>query len=174
MKARTVLYLERLWARPTLEVNGIWGGFQGEGVKTVIPNEAHAKVTCRLVAYQDPDEIVNLIAAHVEQHAPRGVAVSLRPLPGRARPYLMPADHPGNHAAHRVLAELYQREPFYTRLGGTLPVCDLFLRNLGAYTVFFAFGLEDEHFHAPDEFFRLSSFKRGQQAYCMLLEQLGQ
>jgi acetylornithine deacetylase/succinyl-diaminopimelate desuccinylase-like protein len=85
----------------------------------------------------------------------------------------MPREYPGNRAAHRVLAELYQREPYYTRLGGTLPVCDLFLRNLAAYTVFFDFALEDEQFHAPDEFFRLSSFKRGQQAYCLLLEQLG-
>jgi acetylornithine deacetylase/succinyl-diaminopimelate desuccinylase-like protein len=165
---------ERAWARPTLEVNGIWGGFQGEGVKTVLPSEAHAKLTCRLVAHQDPARIVELIAAHVERHAPRGVKVSVRPHPAGARPYLMPADHWGNRVAHDVLAELYGKTPYYVRTGGTLSVCDLFLSILHAYTASFGFGLEDEQFHAPDEFFRLSSFERGQRAYCMLLERLAQ
>jgi acetylornithine deacetylase/succinyl-diaminopimelate desuccinylase-like protein len=164
---------ERNWARPTLEINGIWGGFQGEGVKTVIPGEAHAKITCRLVANQEPEQIVELIAEHAKRHTPQGVRVNIRPLPGTARPYLMPSDHPAQRAAHKVLAQLYNVDPFYVRSGGTLPVCDLFLRTLGAFTVSYGFALDDEQFHAPDEFFRLSSFERGQRAYCELLEELG-
>jgi acetylornithine deacetylase/succinyl-diaminopimelate desuccinylase-like protein len=165
---------ERAWARPTLEVNGIWGGFQGEGVKTVLPAEAHAKITCRLVANQEPERILALVAAHVEKHTPPGVTATLRPGRATARPYLMPADHPSLDSARAVLAELYGKAPYAIRMGGTLPICDLFLRQLNAYTVFFAFALEDEQFHAPDEFFRLSSFERGQQAYGRLLHRLGE
>jgi acetylornithine deacetylase/succinyl-diaminopimelate desuccinylase-like protein len=164
--------LERSWARPTLELNGIWGGFQGDGVKTVLPNEAHAKITCRLVADQDPLRIVALIQEHVKKHAPKGVRVTARRLPGMAKPYLMPADHPGNRAAHEVLEDLYGKAPLYTRTGGTIPVCELFHSTLGAYTVSFAFGLDDENVHAPDEFFRLKSWDRGQIAYGRLLERL--
>jgi acetylornithine deacetylase/succinyl-diaminopimelate desuccinylase-like protein len=164
---------ERNWGRPTLELNGIWGGFQGEGVKTVLPNEAHAKITCRLVADQDPEAICGLIEAHVAQHAPKGVKFTVRRLPGKAKPYLMPADHAGNRAAHEVLTALYGKEPFYTRTGGTIPVCELFLTNLNAYTVSFAFGLGDENVHAPDEFFRIASWEKGQVAYCRFLERLG-
>ena len=165
--------MERAWARPTLEVNGIWGGFQGEGAKTVIPGAAHAKITCRLVAGQQPTDIIQLLTAHVERHAPRGVKVDVRPHPGVADPYLIPRDHPGLAAAHEVLNALYNKAPYYTRLGGSIPACSIFLKSLQAYTVVFSFALEDEKFHAPDEFFRLSSLKRGQQAYCMLLRRLG-
>ncbi len=165
--------LERNWARPTLEINGIWGGFQGAGVKTVIPATAHAKITCRIVAGQEPEQIVDLLTDHIQRHTPPGVTVLVKPLPGRARPYLMPSDHPGNRAAHRVLEELYGVAPYYTRVGATLPVADLFLRTLNADTVSFGFLLDDEQFHAPDEFFRLASFERGQRAYCRLLEELG-
>ena len=164
--------LEREWARPTLEVNGIWGGFQGEGVKTVLPNLAHAKITCRLVADQAPNTIVERIIAHVHKVAPPGVTVTVRPFASSATPYLMPADHPGNKAARAVHQELYGKEPFFVRSGGSIPVCSMFLQSLDAYTVNFAFGLPDENVHAPNEFFRLSSFRRGQQAYCMLLHQL--
>jgi acetylornithine deacetylase/succinyl-diaminopimelate desuccinylase-like protein len=164
---------ERIWARPTLEVNGIWGGFQGEGVKTVLPNEAHAKVTCRLVANQEPTRILELLIAHVHAHTPIGVRAAVTPLAATARPYLLSTDHWGNRAAHRVLAELYGREPYYTRMGGSIPVCELFRTHVGADTVIFGFALPDEQFHAPDEFFRIASFERGQRAYALLLEELG-
>jgi acetylornithine deacetylase/succinyl-diaminopimelate desuccinylase-like protein len=165
---------EHLGARPTLEINGIWGGFQGEGVKTVLPAEAHAKITCRLVADQEPAVIAELIARHVEKHTPRGVQTTVRTLPGAARPYLIPIDHWGNQAAVAVLQELYGKTPYYTRVGGSIPVCELFLSHLGAYTVNFAFGLDDEQIHAPNEFFRLSSFRRGPVAYCKLLQRLAE
>jgi acetylornithine deacetylase/succinyl-diaminopimelate desuccinylase-like protein len=155
-------------------VNGIWGGFQGEGIKTVLPNEAHAKITCRLVANQDPTTIIGLLTRHVERHTPPGVRVTVRPLPGTAKPYLVPLDHWGNQAARDVLREVYGKDPVSVRLGGSIPVCELFLSQLGAYTVNFAFGLMDEQIHAPDEFFRLSSFRRGPVAYGKLLHRLGE
>lgn len=164
---------EHLGARPTLELNGIWGGFQGEGVKTVLPREAHAKITCRLVADQDPATIVALITKHVQQHTPPGVRAVVLPLHGTAKPYLIPADHWGNRIAETTLTEVYGKAPYYLRLGGSIPVCETFLSTLGAYTVNFAFGLMDEQFHAPNEFFRLSSFRRGPIAYGKLLYQLG-
>lgn len=163
---------ERIWARPTLEINGIWGGFQGEGIKTVIPKEAHAKITCRLVADQDPQRILDRIVAHLEGHIPPGVEVSTQRNPMTAPPYFMPADHPGNQAAKTVLQEVYGTEPYYIRMGGSLPICPLIQSNLNVYTVMFAFGLEDERQHAPDEFFRVSSFTLGQEAYGKLLQQL--
>ncbi|MCB9107695.1 MAG: dipeptidase [Anaerolineales bacterium] len=164
---------ERAWVRPTLEINGIWGGFQGQGVKTVLPNEAHAKITCRLVADQNPSEIVKLLIAHVEKHAPPGVTVEVLVLSMWGKPYSIPADHPGNEAARAVHLELYGREPYYNRTGGSIPICGLFLDHLQAYTVNFAFGLRDERAHAPNEFYRLSSFERGQRAYGKLLHRLG-
>ena len=163
---------ERAWIRPTLEVNGIWGGFQGEGIKTVIPSLAHAKITCRLVPDQEPDRIVELIAAHVDKHAPAGTTASVEKLAGSADPFEIPFDHPGNQAARIVLKELYGKEPYVARTGGTIPVCGSFLKFLNAHLVNFAFGLEDENLHAPDEFFRIENFKRGLRGYGMILEEL--
>ena len=163
---------ERAWTRPTLEVNGIWGGFQGEGVKTVLPSSAHAKVSCRLVPDQDPGRIVKLLTTHIEAHTPPGVKVTVVPNPSLADPFLIPYDHPGNQAAVEVHREIFGREPYYARMGGSIPVCGIFLKELGAYTVNFAFGLNDENIHGPDEFFRLKSFSRAQLAYGLLLKQL--
>jgi len=165
--------LERNWIRPTLEVNGIWGGFQGQGSKTVIPSEAHAKISCRLVANQDPGKIIKLIITHVEKHTPLGVKVMVSPF-ASARPYQIPADHPGIKATRTVHEDLYGKSPYSIRSGATIPICGLFLEHLGIYTVGFAFGLQDEGAHAPNEFFRLSSFERGQKAYCKLLHQLAE
>jgi acetylornithine deacetylase/succinyl-diaminopimelate desuccinylase-like protein len=166
--------LEHLWARPTLEINGLWGGFQGEGIKTVLPNAAHAKITCRLVANQDPTVIRDRLTAHLLRQRLPGVRVTVQPLGIGARPYLMPTDHWGNQAAAAVLADLYGRPPFFTRSGGSVPVLDLFLNHLGAYAVSFGFSLRDEQIHAPNEFCRLSTFRRGPVAYTRLLRQLAQ
>jgi acetylornithine deacetylase/succinyl-diaminopimelate desuccinylase-like protein len=166
--------LERVWVRPTLEINGLWGGFQGDGVKTVIPREAHAKITCRLVPEQDPTEIARLVACHVERSAPPGVRVVAVPQTFAARPYHIPADHWANRVAAGVLTEIYSREPYYARIGGSVPVAETFLTNLAAYTVSFGFGQDDERFHAPNEFTRLSNFERGQRAWVLLLGRLGE
>ncbi len=166
--------IERVWARPTLEVNGIWGGFQGEGVKTVLPSEAHAKITCRLVPNQDSGSIVEAITRHVNENSPPGVRVVVTPFEGSAPPYFMPPDHPANEAAAEVLTELYNTAPYYLRSGGSLPICSHFRDILGVYSLNFAFALEDENMHSPDEFFRVASFERGQRAYVMLLEKLAE
>ncbi|GAB4122093.1 MAG: dipeptidase [Roseiflexaceae bacterium] len=165
---------ERLWARPTLEIIGMWGGFQGTGIKTVLPAEAHAKIVCRLVPGQDPHTIADAITAHVHRVAPPGVTVQVTRPGFAADAYLMPADHWGNRATSDVLKQMYGREPYYTRTGGSIPVCTLFQKQLGAYTVNFAFGLNDERAHSPDEFFRLSSFRQSQDGYCVLLHRLAQ
>ncbi len=165
---------ERGWIRPTLEMNGIWGGFQEEGIKTVLPNSAHAKITCRLVADQDPAAIFDLLREHIEEHAPAGVNVEVTPLSILGRPYSISADHWGNRAAAAVLQEMYGREPYHTRSGGSIPITGVFQEQLGVDTISFGFGIEDENFHAPDEFFRLASFRKGQVAYCRLLEKLGE
>jgi acetylornithine deacetylase/succinyl-diaminopimelate desuccinylase-like protein len=164
--------IERIWMRPTLEINGIWGGFQGEGSKTVLPAEAHAKVTCRLVPNQDPEEILRLVTAHVARHCPPGVTATVRSLGDGAWPYSVSRDHPVARIAYAVLEELYGVAPLYTRAGGTVPVCAMFEQSLGVSPVSFGFGLNDELIHAPNEFFRLSSFRRAQQAYAMILPRL--
>ena len=166
--------LERSWARPMLDINGFWGGFQGEGVKTVLPREAHAKISCRLVPDQDPERVIELLRAHVESHTPTGVTVEVVAASMRAKPYLIPPDHWGNTVAAAVLTQLYGRRPYLTRLGASVPVCEVFLSELGAHTVTFGLSLEDENLHAPDEFFRLSSFERGEQAWPLLLQRLGE
>ena len=165
---------ERAWTRPTLEVNGIYGGFQGQGMKTVLPSTAHAKVTCRLVADQDPSRIADLLVNHVNTVAPTGIKVTVTKVGRGATPYLVPAAHPGLRIAGAVLHDLYGREPYQTRSGGTIPVNSLFLEHLNVYTVVFGFGLRDEHLHSPNEFFRLSSFDRGQKAYGILLNRLSE
>jgi acetylornithine deacetylase/succinyl-diaminopimelate desuccinylase-like protein len=165
---------ERVWTRPTLELNGIWGGFQGEGLKTVLPNKAHAKITCRLVADQDPEHINGLIEAHIRRNTPPGVTVDITPIESNANPYLMPADLPGSLAAIEILTELYGKKPILIREGGSVPILSLLLEHLGTYATCFGFGLNDEKFHAPDEFFRLKSFKLGQRAYCKILYRLGE
>jgi len=163
---------ERLWVRPTLEVNGIWGGFQGEGTKTVIPNQAHAKISCRLVPDQDPEKILELVISHVENYAPKGVKVTTQPYKSTADPYLIPHDHPGNQAAHTVHKALYGKDPYYTRVGGSVPICAIFQKTLGVHTVVFGFGTSENNVHAPDESFDLEDFALAQKAYAMILNEL--
>ena len=163
---------EREWVRPTVEVNGMWGGFQGAGDKTVLPASAHAKITCRLVANQQPARILDLMVAHLQRQAPAGVQVECHPSGVHGAPYSVAADHPGNRAAAAVLERLYGRPPLHTGTGGSIPICGLLLEQLGVHTIGFSFALDDEGAHGPDEFFRLASFRRAQEAYCMILHKL--
>ena len=165
--------LERLWGRPTLELNGIWGGYQGKGTKTVLPSIAQAKITCRLVADQNPDQIFEHIKAHIERHTPKGVRVDVEKMAASAQPFLSPAGHNASEIAGRVLTEVYGTAPHYVRIGGSIPVMSMLLDTLGVHATVFAFGLDDENIHAPNEFFRLSSFQKSQIAYCKLLEEFG-
>ena len=157
--------LERQWIRPTLEVNGLGGGYAGEGSKTVIPARAFAKLTCRLVPDQEPDRILELVDAHLHRRLPPGVRLRTHRLPGSARAYRILPDHPGLQIARDVLRELDGRNPVDVLIGGTLPVTEAFARILGIDTVFFSFSTADEDFHAPNEFFRLDRFRDGMRAW---------
>ena len=153
-------YLEQTWARPTLEVNGIFGGFSGEGIKTVLPAEAGAKVTCRLVPDQDPDEIVSLLKAHVEKHKPAGVEVTISEF-DKGAPYITPFDHPVIQAAGRSYEKVYNVPTAYTRGGGSIPIVASFDQILQLPVVLMGFGLSSENFHAPNEHFHLENFDKG-------------
>ncbi len=165
--------LERQWYRPTLEVNGVWGGYQGEGSKTVIPSEAHAKLTCRLVPGQNPEDIVQKVVGHLETHLPQGVQLDVQKSEHGADAYRVPLNHPGLRAAQSVLRDLYGQDPLLVGVGGTVPVCATFQRLLGMDTIFFAFGVGDEDIHSPNEFFRTSRLYDGLYAWAQLWERLG-
>ena len=165
--------LERRWLRPTLEVNGIWGGYQGEGNKSVLPAEAGAKITCRLVPEQDPGEIAGLLERHVAAHAQRGLGVTVKRMAGRGHPYRIDTEHPAVSMAARALGDVFNREPVYVFSGGTLPVASLFLTHLRAYTISLAFSAPDERAHAPNEFYRLKNFDRGLRVYAAFLKSFG-
>lgn len=165
---------ERAWARPTLDINGLWGGFTGEGSKTVTPAEAHIKITCRLVPDQDPLEIPDLIRAHVAKHIYPGVKWEVRRLPGLAYPFRIERDHPALKKAAQVMTELYGREPIYTRSGGSVPLTAVFQRVLGADTVSFAFAQAGSNAHAPNEWFRIEDLALGRKGNYRLFELLGE
>lgn len=164
---------ERLWARPALDVNGLTSGWQGAGTKTVLPGEARAKISCRLVAGQTPERVFERVRDHVAKHLPDGVTARVEKIPGRGDPFLVPRGHNASAVAANVLKEIYGKEPYLARLGGSVPVMTTFLDVLGVHATMFGFSHDDENLHAPDEFFRLSVFRRGQIAYARLLEEIG-
>lgn len=153
-------YLEQTWARPTLEINGVFGGFSGEGIKTVLPAEAGAKITCRLVPDQDPNEIVQLLKAHIEKHKPKGVEVTVSEF-DKGAPFLTPFDHPLIQAAGRSYERVYNVPTAFTRGGGSIPIVAAFDEILALPVVLMGFGLNSENFHAPNEHFHLENFDKG-------------
>ncbi|WP_048600617.1 dipeptidase [Rubeoparvulum massiliense] len=152
--------VERMWARPTLEINGISGGFQGEGTKTVIPAKASAKITCRLVSNQDPAEIQQLIAQHVRKYTPKGVFVEVM-LTDQGHPFVTPLHHPALQAAAKAYETAYGATAAFTRMGGSIPIVEAFGRILQAPVVLMGFSLPEENFHAPNEFFTLDNYDKG-------------
>jgi acetylornithine deacetylase/succinyl-diaminopimelate desuccinylase-like protein len=164
--------LERVWTRPTCEVNGLLSGYTGEGAKTVLPAKAMAKVSFRLVPDQDPAEIERLVAAHVERVAPPGVRTTVTPLHG-GRPWRAELDGPLFDAARRALTAAFGREPVITGEGGSIPVVGDFERVLGAPVLLMGFGLPGENAHAPDEWMSVENFQKGMRAVAVLLEELG-
>jgi len=157
--------LERQWIRPTLEVNGMWGGYTGPGRKTVIPSEAHANITCRLVPDQDPEEIATLVWHHLQTHVPSGTRLSGSIDEHGARPAHIAEDHYALAAADKALFAVYGVHPLRVRMGGTVPISELFQRHMGLDTVFFSFSTADEDYHAPNEFFRLRRLREGVEAW---------
>ena len=166
--------LERQWTRPTLEINGMWGGYQGPGEKTVIPSEAHAKITCRLVPDQDPADVVALVTRHLESHVPPGTRLSISAGDHGARPAHIATDHFALQAADAALRAVYGVRPLIVRMGGTVPIAELFKRHMGLDTVFFSFSTADEDYHAPNEFFRIHRLHEGLEAWTRYWTILGQ
>lgn len=166
--------LERLWMRPTLDVNGMWGGYTGAGSKTVIPNEAFAKITMRLVPGQDPQHTKETVIAHLEKHLPDHATMELYGERGQGGAYAVPPDHPLLAAAVSALEKTSGETPLKVRIGASLPLTEIVSRILGLDTVMFSFALSDENFHAPNEFFRLSSISDGLAAWVQVLREVAE
>jgi acetylornithine deacetylase/succinyl-diaminopimelate desuccinylase-like protein len=152
--------VERRGARPTLDVNGIWGGFTGDGSKTIIPAHAHAKISCRLVTAQDPAKIALQVEAALKAAAPRGLQVEVQNL-GNGYPFLTPLGDPYLSAAANALKETFGEDPLYIREGGSIPIAALFQRQLSLPVVLLGFTPPDDNAHAPNESMDLGNFEGG-------------
>lgn len=164
--------LEQLWARPTLEVNGLLSGYVGEGAKTVMPSKAMAKVSCRLVPDQSPQEIEELILAHVQKVAPKGVTTTVKFLHG-GKPWHAELNGPVYDAARRALATAFEKPPVIVGEGGSIPVVGDFERILGAPVLLVGFGLPGENAHAPDEWMSEENFRIGMRAIAAFWDEYG-
>lgn len=158
--------LERAWARPTFEVNGIFAGYQGEGCKTIIPCEAHAKITCRLVPAQEPDQILACIEKHIRSHTPKGVTISLHNQEDGTFPYITPIDHPVIQLAAQAYESAYGVPAYFIRAGGSIGIVEAFSRVLRIPIVLMGFAVPTSNAHAPNEHFLLENFDKGLQTLC--------
>jgi acetylornithine deacetylase/succinyl-diaminopimelate desuccinylase-like protein len=163
--------LERVWGRPTLEINGMIGGFTGEGAKTVIPAVSMAKVSMRLVPDQDPDKIFQLFEEYVRKIAPKSVEVKVSRLHG-GKPWLTAYDSPYVQAAGRAIEKGFGRAPVFCREGGSIPVVSTFQEELGLPSVLFGVGLPDENAHAPNEKLDVDNFHNGIVASAILYSEI--
>ncbi len=168
-----VTLFERVWARPTLEVHGIRGGFTGEGAKTVIPARAVAKISTRLVGDQRTGEAIEQLRGAIEAVCPKGVTAELKVLSAGA-PSLTDPDNPFIHAAAEAMKQTFGKETVYIRSGGSIPIVGVFDRYLGIPSVLMGFGLPDDNLHAPNEKFHLPNLFRGAEAVARYLEILGE
>ncbi len=163
--------LERLWARPTCDINGIWGGYTGAGAKTVIPAEASAKLSCRLVAAQDPERIVDGIKSFFEARTPPDCRWSFK-LFGQAPGISVATDSPHLIAAKAGLKEIYGRDPVLMGIGGSIPVVGWMQEYLGLESVMIGFGLDDDRIHSPNEKFELRCLKNGILSHAAILARM--
>ena len=163
--------LERIWARPTLDVNGLLSGYTGEGAKTVLPARAMAKISMRLVPDQDYRSIEKGFAEHVQRLAPEGVTVEVEALHG-GQPWAAEPEGPIFQAAERALAKAFGRDPVYIREGGSIPIVQAFQENFGAPVLLIGFGLPGENAHAPNEWMSLENFHTGALAIALLYEEI--
>jgi acetylornithine deacetylase/succinyl-diaminopimelate desuccinylase-like protein len=152
--------MERCSIRPTLDVNGIWGGYTGEGAKTVIPSKAYAKISMRLVPNQNPEEITELFSEYFRAIAPKGVRVKVTPHHG-GEPAVTPIDSPAYLAASKALEKTFGKKPIPVRSGGSIPIIALFEKELGLKTILLGFGLDSDAIHSPNEHFGLFNFYKG-------------
>lgn len=165
-------YLERLWARPTFDINGIWGGFQGEGAKTVIPAEAHAKVSMRLVADQDPDDIAEKFTAYINSLVPDTMEAEVEAMHGGFG-YVTNLDNPGLQAGVRALKKAFGKDVDFLREGGSIPIVKVFADIVKAPVLLMGYGLPDQNAHAPDENFSLYNFHKGIESIVHFFEEIG-
>lgn len=151
---------ERTGIRPTLELNGIWGGYQGEGAKTVLPSKASAKISARLVPNQSSEKITQKLLTYFKSIAPAGVTVSAFEHHG-GEPYMTPIDSKAYLAAAKAMEITFGKKPIPVRGGGSIPICALFEKELGIKIVFMGFGLDSDNLHSPNEKFNLENFYKG-------------
>lgn len=151
---------ERNSIRPTLDVNGIWGGYAGEGAKTVIASKAYAKISMRLVPDQNPDVITTLFTKHFESIAPKGVRVLVKPHHG-GHPYVTPIDNIGYKAANKAYTETFGVPAIPQRSGGSIPIVALFEKELKSKTILMGFGLDSDAIHSPNEHFGIFNYLKG-------------
>ena len=152
--------LERTGTRPTLDVNGIWGGYTGEGAKTVLPSKAFAKISMRLVPHQSSEEIAQIFQKHFESIAPKSVKVKVTPHHG-GEPVVTPTDSVAYKAASEAIKTAFGKDPIPTRGGGSIPIIALFEKILGLKTVLMGFGLDNDNIHSPNEKFDVANFYKG-------------
>ncbi len=152
--------LERTSIRPTLDVNGIWGGYTGEGAKTVLPSKANAKISMRLVPHQDPDKITKLFTDHMVSIAPPSITIKVTPHHG-GQPAVTPTDTVEYKAASKAMEKSFGKEPLPQRSGGSIPIVALFESVLGVKTVLLGFGLDSDDIHSPNEHYGLFNFYKG-------------
>ena len=160
------------WLRPTLEFIGIRGGYTGVGTKTVIPSEASAKITCRLIAGQKPKQVVADITQHLEAVLPQGYHLDISGRGEGSEAFSLDPELPALSIAEDVLADVMGSRPLRVAMGATIPIGGVFARHLGVGTIFFSFSTSDEDYHAPNEFFRLSNFRNGMIAWARLIDRL--
>ena len=163
--------LERIWARPTAEINGMWGGHTGPGGKTIVPREAHAKLSFRLVAHQQPADVIAALRAYVSARTPAGIEATVTSEGPGTRPAFSPVDSAAVLAARRAMERAFGREILFTREGGSGPEADL-TEILGAPLVFLAVGLDEDRIHAPNEKVEMALLLKGAEAAAYLWDEL--
>jgi acetylornithine deacetylase/succinyl-diaminopimelate desuccinylase-like protein len=168
----TYTLLERLSARPTFDVNGLWGGYSGEGSKTIIPAFAAAKISTRLVPDQDHQEIERLMVEHLERIAPPTVRVEIKTIQG-GQPATTPLDHPAMRIAARALEETFGKAPVFHRMGGSIPVVAAMQKEIGLSSVLIGFASPNGNFHAPNEWMPLANYRGGMAAIVRLWDEVG-
>lgn len=164
---------ERVTLRPALDVNGLWGGYTGDGGKTIVPCEAGAKLTVRVVEGQDPVAVLQAVLQHLRQRCPAGCTLEVIAINDGSPASSLAPDHPLVRAAEAVLARESGQQAIHVRLGATVPITAIFKQTLGIDTLMFGYNLPDEDVHAPNEFFRLKSIQEGARAWTQLLAELG-
>ena len=152
--------MEQLWCRPTLELNGIWGGYIGEGAKTVIPSKAHAKFSTRLVPKQDPGKIARLVERHIRKLLPKPVTCKFQVL-STGKPWVAPYTHPFFEVAHEALEKGFGKRAVFIREGGSIPFVTQMYDTFKVPCMLLGFGLPDENAHAPDEHIVLENYFGG-------------